>query len=108
MAAAAASECAAQQGGFEKFSDALFSKQDSIGNFPWERYASAAGIPDLRAFRTCISIPDTVPAIRADIAAGVSLDVAGTPTYLINDVRFQGVEPFDTLQVYVERALRQN
>lgn len=104
LAAATAAECAAAQGRFAEFHDTLFSRQHSIGTTSWSRFASISGVPDSSAFSACMSTPDTMPAILRDISAGRSLGAQGTPTFLVNDLRFDGVPPFDTLQAYVQAA----
>lgn len=83
--AARASECAAAQGRFEPFHDALFSKQDSIGAIPWTRYAIAAGVEDLRGFDRCAGSAIPVAALERDTADGDRLGVRGTPTILVNE-----------------------
>lgn len=106
--AARASECAAAQGRFEPFHDALFNKQDSIGAIPWARYAMAAGVEDLRGFDRCVSSATPVAALERDTIAGDRLGVRGTPTILVNETRLRGTPPLDTLRSYVERALAAN
>ena len=106
--AARASECAAAQGRFEPFHDALFNQQDSIGAIPWARYAVVAGVEDLRGFDRCVNSATDVAALERDTVAGNRLGVRGTPTILVNDKRLRGAPPLDTLRHYVERALAAN
>lgn len=106
IAAARASECAAAQGRFEAFHDALFAAQDSIGVVPFGRFAAMAGVRDTAAFRECTMRTGPVPALAHDTVAGRRLDVRGTPTLLINQTLLRGAQPLDTLEAYVERALR--
>ena len=105
VAAARASECAGAQGQFEAYHDALFLKQDSIGAMPWVRYATEAGVADLRRFERCVNATSPVAALERDTLAGARLEVRGTPTILINETRIVGTPPLDTLRSYVERAL---
>ncbi len=104
--AARASECAAEQGRFEPFHDALFAAQDSIGAFSWDRFATTAGVGDLPRFNACAAATGPVPALGRDTLAGNQLYVTGTPTLLINERRLQGVPSMDSLEVYVRQALR--
>jgi protein-disulfide isomerase len=60
-----------------------------------------AGVVDTGAFAGCIADSTTALAIRRDIAAGDSLHVAGTPTALINGVRFSGAIPTTMLDSLV-------
>jgi protein-disulfide isomerase len=105
VAAARASECASAQGRFEAFHDALFAAQDSIGILGWDRFAAAAGVADLPRFAACAAATAPIPALERDTVAGRRLRVSGTPTVLINELRFQGALPTDTLHAYVRRAL---
>lgn len=106
VAAVRASECAAAQGRFEQFHDALFAAQDSIGVVPWDGFATTAGITDLPAFQACNARTDPIPALARDTLAGKRLDVTATPTFLVNQTRLQGAAPLDTLEAYVRRALQ--
>lgn len=105
-AAARASECAADQGRFSAFHDALFSAQDSIGAVGWGRFAATAGVADIKRFEACAAATSPLPALERDVAAARRLRVSGTPTLLINDLRFHGAVRQDTLEAYVRRALR--
>lgn len=106
VAAVRASECAAAQGRFAAFHDALFAARDSIGAIPWSRFATTAGVADTASFRRCADGSGPLRALARDTLAGRRLEVSATPTLLINELRFQGALPMDTLEVYVERALR--
>jgi protein-disulfide isomerase len=107
MAAARASECAAEQGRFREMHDALFSDQGAIGEKPWSGYARAAGVPDSAAFARCLAGDAGAGHIRADVAAGDRLGVSATPTVLVNQYRMVGAVPLDTLLAYVARASRE-
>ncbi len=104
--AARASECADEQGRFEAFASALFAQQDSIGLVDWDYFARKAGVADLPRFRRCSAASAAVPELSRDSAAGKQLPVVATPTLLINERRFVGVQPLDSLDSYVRRALR--
>lgn len=100
-----ASECAATQGRFETFHNALFARQDSIGLVSWERFAILADVHDLKAFNACNSRTDPIPALVRDTVAGNSLGVKGTPTLLINEVLMEGAQPLDSLEARTARVL---
>lgn len=105
-AAARASECAAGQGRFEAFHDALFREQALLGIQPWRSFAAGAGVADLDAFDRCVAGTAPDAAILRDGRAGERLRVTGTPTVLINQHRFQGAPPLAELERQIERALR--
>jgi protein-disulfide isomerase len=104
IAAARASECAAQQERFAAFHDALFVDQADIGLASWNRFAVNAGIPDLVAFDQCMAASAPSRALHADTLAARELKVVGTPTLLINGLRYTGTPPLDTLRAIVSRA----
>ncbi|HEX8452343.1 MAG TPA: DsbA family protein [Longimicrobium sp.] len=103
VAAARASECAAEQGRFWEMHDAIYREQESIGQLRWGRFAELAGIADSGAFERCMDRVKAHPAIRDDTLAGGRLRVAATPTLLINQYRLTGAPPLDTLRAYVQR-----
>lgn len=107
IAAARASECAADQGRFESFENTVFSARDSIGLVPWERFAATAGVPDVAAFRDCAASAGPLPALARDTVDARQLEVTGTPTLLINSTLLQGAQPLDTLRAYVTRAVHE-
>jgi protein-disulfide isomerase len=104
--AARASDCAARQGRFEPFHDALFAEQESIGVTPWSRFARTAGLPDLPSFERCLASSDASGPLERDTVDARRLNVTGTPTYLVNGHQFVGAPPFDTLRARVQRAAR--
>lgn len=88
--AARASECAAAQGSFPAFVDAVFAKQDSLGLKPLTEYAADAGVPDLMLFDRCNKSVDPFPRIDSGLATGRLAGVRGTPTVLISGWRLPG------------------
>lgn len=102
--AARASECAGEQGRFTAFHDALFVEQSAIGLAPWTRFAVDAGVPDIPAFERCTASAAPSPTLHGDTLAARELNVSGTPTLLINGLRFTGTPPLDTLRAWVVRA----
>lgn len=77
--AAVAAECARQEGKFHAFSYALFARRDSIGVISWERFAAAAGVPDLPRFSLCIDKRATMELVDEDMQLARRLDLPGTP-----------------------------
>jgi protein-disulfide isomerase len=102
--AARASDCAAQQGRFGPFHDALFAEQSSIGMTPWSSFARDAGVPDLPAFERCLASSDHSGPLGRDTLDARKLKVSGTPTYLVNGLQYVGTPPLDTLRAYIQRA----
>ena len=105
MPAAIGALCAARQDRFEAFHDLVFAKQDSLSQVSWSSLAREAGIVDTSAFNACLSDPATRAQVTRDSVAGVRLGMTGTPTLVLNDVRFSGSPGIDTLEAYIARAL---
>lgn len=87
---ARASECAADQGRFWEFHDAVFAAQDSIGLIPFADFAQRAGVPDLTTFNDCNSQGRPVAVIDRDVRAAEEIGATGTPTLVINGWRLKG------------------
>lgn len=104
LKASQAAECAADQGKFEAFHDALFAHQDSIGILSWKKFAAAAGVQDLPLFDSCVEKNLRSSAILTDLAAARKLKVSATPTFLMNDLRFGGAIPLDSLRSFLDRS----
>lgn len=106
--AARAAECAAAQGRFEQFHDAVYAKQDSLGLKSFASFARDAGVPDSVAFGACNDGTAPVPVVQRDIAAAGALGGTGTPTLLVNDLMLPGAPDSTRFDQYVRRALRQS
>jgi protein-disulfide isomerase len=85
--AAQAAECAAAHDRFETMHDELFAGQRDFGLKPWREFARAAGVTDLDAFDTCVSIAGHAPRIEAGKQLAAALDIRGTPTLIVNGRR---------------------
>jgi protein-disulfide isomerase len=107
LAAARASECAADQGRFQEMHNSLFRESGAFGQKAWSAYARDAGVRDAAAFARCVEGDGGASRIRRDMAAGGRLGVAATPTLLVNRFRIEGAPPLDTLLAYVARAARE-
>lgn len=102
--AAHASICADRQGRFEAFHDALFARQDSLGDTEWRRLAAATGVADRAAFERCMESGAALEQVERDVAAGKRLGISGTPAFLVNGALITGGAP-GLLEEHVERAL---
>lgn len=99
--AARASECAARQGKFWEFHDALFSSQDSLGVKPMNEYARTAAVGDFTEFARCSSEAARLPAIDSDIAAAKAIGATGTPTVIVNGFQYVGFPSESELEAWV-------
>lgn len=104
--AALAAECAAEQGRFHAYHDALFAAQDSIGVRAWDEFAAQAGVGNLPAFRECVASRRHAPAVERDarVAAGLGLQV--TPSLIVNGELRPGLPTEEDLERWVLAAGR--
>lgn len=101
-AAAHASECAANQGRFAAFVDAVMAKQDSLGLKTWTTFAEEIDVPDLQAFDTCVTSAELPPMVVAGIAAAQGHEIHATPTVLVNGWRVANATPGELIRVAKE------
>lgn len=94
---AVAAECAARQGRFPAMHDLLYTVQDSIGLVPWGELAERSGVADLPAWEACRADPAVRAGVEADGALAVAIGATGTPTVVINGIRYP--EPPDEAAV---------
>lgn len=88
--AAIASECADDQGSFRAFHDALFRWQDSIGRWPWRRFADSAAVPHPDRLARCVDSRRHVQRVRSDMETAQKLQVTATPTLIVNGLFLSG------------------
>ncbi|HWK88494.1 MAG TPA: DsbA family protein, partial [Longimicrobium sp.] len=82
--AGVASECAADQGRFKAYHDALFAGQKQIGTRPWAEFAREAGVPDLPRFDRCVESDETAGRVARDAAVAGQLRLEGTPVFIFD------------------------
>jgi protein-disulfide isomerase len=102
--AALASECAAAQGRFAEYSNALFAQQDSIGSKSWARFATEAGVRDSAAFDRCFTDAKALANVDRDARIGAETKVEVTPTLVINGTLRPGALTEDELEQLVTEA----
>lgn len=105
FAAAVASECAAAQGRFTAFHDALYEHQDSLGIKPWTDFARAVNVPDVPEFRQCFAERRFEQRVRRDRALGDSIGVRGTPTVIVNGLLLSGMVSVAKWEELIDEAL---
>jgi len=86
--AAEASECAAEQGAFERFADLLYANQRgrNDGGFSDVMLTHIAEFIDLDAvdFATCLASERHLMTVQQDVDDAIDLDVRGTPSVFVN------------------------
>ena len=109
--AAEASECAAEQGGNEKFwamADMLMEK--GADNTQLESYASAIGL-NAATFKTCLDSGKMATRIQNDTSEGSTAGVSGTPGNIVlkngtKDSRMvSGAQPFSAFKTVIDEML---
>jgi protein-disulfide isomerase len=103
--AALASECAADQGRFAEYHDALYRHQAQLGQVRYEAIAAEVAVPDSAAFAACIGTAERHPRVEADKAMAVSLKGRGTPLLVINGTVYPAGLSMDSLRGVIAREV---
>jgi protein-disulfide isomerase len=103
--AAEASEAAGAQGAFWPMHNALFANQASLLEEDLIAYAAVLGLDGERVAAE-LSQRIHEPAVRDDFMSGVRSGVAGTPTFFINDARYDGEHTSEALLRATRKAAR--
>lgn len=102
--AAEASECAAEQGKFWEFSDALFDNQEKLSQALYTELAQDLGF-DMEQFNDCLSSRKYKDRVEANLQEGIKAGVKGTPGSFINGEEIPGAVPYEYLKAAIEKAL---
>lgn len=100
--AAEAAECAGDQNQFWAMHDKLFASQqewsgkDNAADL-FKQYASGLGL-DAAAFDGCLDTGKFASKVNADLQAGITAGVTGTPAFFINDWFVSGAQPLNVFQ----------
>jgi protein-disulfide isomerase len=101
--AALAVEAAGGQGKFWEMHDLLFGRQDRLQLPDLVRYADELGL-DVRAFELDLNSERYTARVAEDVAGAEATGVAGTPTFFINDRRYDGAYDLDSLEAAMRDA----
>lgn len=85
-------QCADQQDKFWTASDFLFSNGRRHDPVSAEEFASAIGL-DESVLMTCLESPTAKKAVAIDLAAGLKLNIRGTPTFVVDGKSYPGHLP---------------
>jgi protein-disulfide isomerase len=99
---ALAAECAAEQGRFEEFYNAVYTRAETNGPESWEDIAPAAGVADAEDLRNCIATERHRSAVERDIAEIRAAGVRGTPALIIGGQVHVGALSVDELTKRLE------
>ncbi|MBI2145042.1 DsbA family protein [Candidatus Woesearchaeota archaeon] len=104
MAAAEASECAADQGKFWEYHNELFEHQNALHKSALKGYASDVGL-DREKFDACLDSGVMGVRVRSDAAAGTAAGVGSTPMFFINGKPVKGAQPYSVFASAIDSAL---
>jgi len=102
--AAEASRCAAEQGKYWEYHDALFANGTALDLANLKKFATDLKL-DVDQFTTCLDSGKYAAAIAKDTAEGAQAGVTGTPAFFINGRFLSGAQPFASFQDAIEEAL---
>jgi protein-disulfide isomerase len=106
--AANASECAADQGKFWDYHDALFVRQassaDAFGKRLLKEYATQLGL-DAQKFNACVDQGLHMETIARSESEGRAKGVQATPTFFVNGERIEGNQPYEVFKAAIDGAL---
>lgn len=103
-AAAQAAEAAGAQGRFWRMHNVLFRHQDDLSVEGLLELAGEIGL-DLDRFEADLIEGRFLDRVRADVFEGEELGVDSTPTFFINDVRFEGPTDLEALSTAIQDTL---
>lgn len=112
-AAAVAARCAGRQGKYWEYREALFAAQSELGNDPFDRLATQAGL-DPSKFAACRANPGTLPTdVQYDAALAGSIGINGTPSFVIGRTtegtftgeKISGAQPFEVFDERIKALL---
>jgi protein-disulfide isomerase len=95
--AAEAAECADEQGEFWKYTELLFSNQQSLGDGNLQEYATRAGL-NKKQFRDCLYGGRQSQEVDKDITDAKMAGIRSTPSIFINGYYISGIASLDYLE----------
>jgi protein-disulfide isomerase len=84
--------------------DLLYENQDRLGLPLYEELAAALKLP-AKGLLLALETHEFNPRIQADFAGGVRSGVNGTPTFFLNNQRFDVAHEYDLLRIAIEEAI---
>jgi predicted DsbA family dithiol-disulfide isomerase len=104
--AAVAANCAGVQDKYWAMHDILMANQEALQDIDLEKYAFDAEV-DMDAWRSCVADPEPqVKEIMADMEAGSSAGVTGTPAFFVNGIFLSGALPYASFKEIIDRELQ--
>jgi protein-disulfide isomerase len=112
MPTAEAAMCAAAQGKFWPYHEALFATQKQWESLPTaalvlDSIAGAVGL-DKTAWKQCVDSGKLKPLIQADRDRSAAAGVQSTPSFIIGDRVMLGVQPIERLRAALDSEIAKN
>ncbi len=102
--ASIAARCAGAQSKFWEMHTKLFENQSGLTVENFTKWAGELGL-DMTKFEACSKDQMIMASIQADIQAGSSLGVSGTPAFFVNGVSLSGAQPPEAFIKIIDREL---
>ncbi|MCW5978234.1 MAG: DsbA family protein [Bryobacteraceae bacterium] len=102
--AAETSRCAAEQGKFWEFHDALFTNTRKLSRNDLAAHATTVGL-DTKKLDACVASGKYKQSVQQDIDAALESGVDGAPAFFINGVFLNGAQPFSAFEKIIEDEL---
>ncbi len=96
-----AAECAAEQNKFWEMHNKLFTQGVVGGVDTYKKYASDLSL-DTEKFNTCLDSGKTAAKVKSDAAEGSAIGVTGTPSFVINNKKYVGAQPYSAFQLALD------
>ena len=90
---------------FWKFHDTAFKNQSALSADSYTKWATEAGVKDLAAFKAGLDSHKWADKVDADLNAGKSAGVQGTPAFFVNGIFINGAQPFDNFKKTIDAEL---
>ncbi|MGO9454942.1 MAG: thioredoxin domain-containing protein [Candidatus Binataceae bacterium] len=102
--AAKAGRCAAEQGKFWPFHDAMFADQSKESPADLKAIAKNLGL-DTGKFDTCLDQAKYEAGVQSDLEQGRQLGIDGTPAFFINGRMLVGAQPPESFNQIIDEEL---
>jgi len=101
--AAYAAEAAGKQNKFWEMHDILFENQENLKDSDLRLYSEKLSL-DMDQFTKDMNSDEVAKKVETDIMGGIKSGVNGTPTFFINNIRFDGPSELDSLLEAIDLA----
>ena len=102
--AAAAGQCAREQGKFWELHDRLFGNQQALDPVSLKKYAADAGL-EAAQFNACLDEAKYGERVQEQMGVGTRLGVASTPAVFINGRLVTGAQPYEVFSAIIDEEL---